>query len=157
MEIVYSVESVDGKWKWGRETWQIRTGEERWQDAKLEDTKVEAKPKMKLAMFKRRESETTEYSCSTDSESQGIIFSQTDCQSNWCSEVCLRRSSSGSQPNINEAGSMEDLRGQMKLIDRRRNFLQHNQSISLDLNSLSTPFPPFPLPFINKEYLKLSV
>ena len=139
LETVYSVESEDGN-EGGKPG---EPAQEKKDDifAKLEDTKVEAKPKMKLAMIKRRESENTEYSCSTDSESLRIIFSETD-QSNCCSEICSRRSSSGSQPNINEAGlehpesaksrSMEDLRGRMKLIDRRTMFLQHNQSVSLD-------------------------
>ena len=108
---------------------------------KNEDMKKEVRPKMKLAMIRRRESETTEYSGSTDSESLRFIFSSTD-QSNCCSEICSRRSSSGSQPNINKEGewqqesaksrSMEDLRGRMKLMDKRTKFLHNNQSVSLD-------------------------
>ena len=88
----------------------------------------------------RRESETTEYDYSTDDESLRMIFSETD-QSNCCSEICSRRSSSGSQPSLYRVGteeeeskarSMEDLRGKMRLINRRRKFLLHNQSVSLD-------------------------
>ena len=88
----------------------------------------------------RRESETTEYDYSTDDESLRMIFSETD-QSNCCSEICSIRSSSGSQPALHRVGreeeeskarSMEDLRGKMRLIDRQRKFLLHNQSVSLD-------------------------
>ena len=90
--------------------------------------------------IKRHESETTEYDCSTDDESLRMIFSETD-QSNCCSEICSRRSSSGSQPALQRVGreeeeskarSMEDLRGKMRLIDKRKKFLLHNQSVSLD-------------------------
>ena len=88
----------------------------------------------------RRESETTEYDYSTDDESLRMMFSETD-QSNCCSEICSRRSSSGSQPALHrldraeeesKARSMEDLRGKMKLIDKSKKFLLHNQSVSLD-------------------------
>ena len=88
----------------------------------------------------RRESETTEYHYSTDDESLRIIVSETD-QSNCCSEICSRRSSSGLQPTLHKVGrveeeskarSMEDLRGKMRLIDKRTEFLLHNQSVSMD-------------------------
>ena len=88
----------------------------------------------------RRESETTEYDYSTDDESIRMILSETD-QSNCCSEIWSRRSSSGSQPALHRMGreeeeskarSMEDLRGNMRLIDRQRKFLLRIQSLSLD-------------------------
>ena len=68
LETVYSVESEDGN-EGGK------TGEgvhEKKDDTatkvtKTDESKVEVKPKMKLAMIKRRESETTEYDWSTES------------------------------------------------------------------------------------------
>ena len=136
LETVYSVESEDGN----EGAKPVEGTQEKKSDI-IEDTKKEVKPKMKLAMIRRRESETTEYSDSTDSESMRLIFSSTD-QSNCCSEICSRRSSSGSQPNIYKEGewhqesaksrSMEDLQGRMKLMDKRTKFLYNNQSVSLD-------------------------
>ena len=42
------------------------------------DANKEVRPKMNLVIIRRRESETTEYSCSTDSTSLRLIFSSTD-------------------------------------------------------------------------------
>ena len=89
----------------------------------------------------RGESETTEYDGSTDDESLRLFFSETD-QSNCCSEICSRRSSSGSQPSLlltaqddEKSRSTEDLidlRGKMKLVEKRRKMFQQKQSVSLD-------------------------
>ena len=138
LETVYSVESEDGN-EGGKPVEEIQ--EKNIETIKKqEDIKEEVRPRMKLAMIRRRESEGTEYSCSTDSESLRFIFSETD--QSCCSEICSRRSSSGSQPNINKDGtepqgssksrSMEDLRGRMQLMDKRTKFLHNNQSVSLD-------------------------
>jgi len=89
----------------------------------------------------RGESETTEYDGSTDDESLRLFFSETD-QSNCCSEICSRRSSSGSQPSLLLAAQEDeksrstedliDLRGKMKLVEKRRKMFQQKQSVSLD-------------------------
>ena len=106
----------------------------------MEKENIKEEGKGSKEEVERRESETTEYDYSTDDESLRMIFSETD-QSNCCSEICSRRSSSGSQPAMHRGGreeeeskarSMEDLRGKMRLIDRRKKFLLHNQSVSLD-------------------------
>ena len=89
----------------------------------------------------RGESETTEYEGSTDDESLRLFFSETD-QSNCCSEICSRRSSSGSQPSLllptledemsRSTEDLIDLRGKMKLVEKRRKMFQQKQSLSLD-------------------------
>ena len=89
----------------------------------------------------RGESETTEYDFSTDDESLRLFFSETD-QSACCSEICSRRSSAGSQPNLLVAGhdtersrsteDLIDLRGKIKLVEKRRRMFQQKQSVSLD-------------------------
>ena len=69
-----------------------------------------------------------------------LFFSETD-QSACCSEICSRRSSAGSQPNLLVAGPDErsrstedliDLKGKMKLVEKRRRMFQQKQSVSLD-------------------------
>ena len=89
----------------------------------------------------RGESETTEYDISTDDESLRHFFSETD-QSACCSEICSRRSSSGSQPNLllkahedemsRSTEDIIDLRGKMKLVEKRRMMFKQKQSVSLD-------------------------
>lgn len=131
LETVYSVEED------GTEGTKVTEGEST-KPVEKEEDKEEGKGGNEEV--ERRESETTEYDYSTDDESLRMIFSETD-QSNTCSEICSRRSSSGSQPAIHRLGreeeeskarSMEDLRGKMRLIGRRKKFLLHNQSVSLD-------------------------
>ena len=138
LETVYSVESEDGN-EGGKpvEGTQDKTNIDTKEQANV---KEEVKPRMKLAMLKRLESENTEYSGSTDSESLRYIFSETDQSVG--SEICSRRSSSGSQPSIDKHGvvwqrggrswSMEDLHGRKKLQDKRTRFAQNSQSMSLD-------------------------
>ncbi|XP_023333595.1 uncharacterized protein LOC111705328 [Eurytemora carolleeae] len=107
----------------------------------------------------RIDSDITDYDYSTDSESLRFFFSETDpsgCNTGCnTSELCSRRSSCGSQPNLLDVGkdgtedssksrSMEDLRGklkqqphplpEMKAIDRRRRMFQQHTSVSLDCN-----------------------
>ena len=127
LETVYSVEED------GTEIGKLTDGENS-KPAEKEITKVDADATVetKDEETKRHESETTEYDCSTDDESLRMIFSETD-QSNCCSEICSRRSSSGSQPALHrvgrleeEARSMKDLRDKMRLIDKRKKFLLHN-------------------------------
>ena len=78
-------------------------------------------------------SQPTSYCCR-------LFFSETD-QSACCSEICSRRSSAGSQPNLLVAGPDErsrstedliDLRGKIKLVEKRRRMFQQKQSVSLD-------------------------
>jgi len=139
LETVYSVESEDGN-DGGK---PVEGGQDKTNDAtkdQKEKKEEEIKPRMKLAMLKRLESENTEYSCSTDSESLRYIFSETDQSVG--SEICSRRSSSGSQPSIDKHGaglhgrgrswSMEDLQGRKKLLDKRKILVHNSQSVSLD-------------------------
>ena len=89
----------------------------------------------------RGESETTEYDGSTDGESLSLFFSETD-QSNCCSESCSRRDSSGSQPSLlltahedemsRSTEDLIDMRGKMKLVEKRRMMFQQKKSMSLD-------------------------
>lgn len=93
----------------------------------------------------RGESETTEYDISTDDESLRLFFSETD-QSNCCSEICSRRSSSGSQPGLlltkhedevsRSTEDLIDMRGRMKLVEKRRKMFQQKKSISLDCGAV---------------------
>ena len=73
-----------------------------------------------------------------------LFFSETSGgdQSACCSEICSRRSSAGSQPgHLLVAGPDErsrstedliDLRGKIKLVEKRRRMFQQKQSVSLD-------------------------
>ena len=135
LETVYSVEED------GTEAGKVSEGETSKTAEKEEVTEMKT-TEAKEEETDGRESETTEYDYSTDDESLRMIFSETD-QSGCCSEICSRRSSSGSHPMIHRVGvgkseedakarSMEDLRGKMRLIDRRKKFILHNHSVSLD-------------------------
>jgi len=153
LETVYSVEEKDGE-----EGEKVKEKEN--EEVEKEETLIEngiaaeeEEEKNSDEKVPRRESETTEYDCSTDDDSLRLIFSETDhstCCSVTESELCSRRSSSGSQPNIakkvarlgagpplleeddGKSRSMEDLRRQLKLVEKRRKFLECNTSISLD-------------------------
>jgi hypothetical protein len=105
------------------------------------ETKKEDSLENREDNMSRGESETTEYDGSTDDESLRLFFSETD-QSTCCSEICSRRSSSGSQPSLLLAAHEDevsrstedliDLRGKMKLVEKRRMMFQQKQSVSLD-------------------------
>jgi len=136
LETVYSVEDPDDA---GDN--QVKLGESRSSDEK---EKKEAKDSLDMRddNIIRGESETTEYDFSTDDESLRLFFSETD-QSACCSEICSRRSSASSQPSLLIITSKEDersrstedlidLRGKMKLVEKRRKMFQQKQSVSLD-------------------------
>lgn len=99
---------------------------------------VEEKPAANEDAIARRESETTEYDCSTDDESLRFLMSETD-QSAGCSGLCSRQSSSGSQHNLQAreeeerpSRSMEDVRAARELMEKRKKFRQNKVSVSLD-------------------------
>lgn len=134
LETVYSVESEDGNDGKSGEGGQEKNND---QIEAKEVAKEEEKPRMTLAMITKQESETTEYSCSTDSESIQITFSETNDKSTICSEICSRRSSAGSRNSIENkkrstSRSMEDIWRGLKIIQKRKNLLRSNRSISLD-------------------------
>ena len=138
LETVYSVEDPDDAGDH-----HIKMGEAATEaDNKLSsETKKEGSLEIREDNIFRGESETTEYDGSTDDESLRLFFSETD-QSNCCSEICSRRSSSGSQPSLllpahedevsRSTEDLIDLRGKMRLVEKRRKMFQQKQSVSLD-------------------------
>ena len=143
LETVYSVEDPDDAGDH-----HIRMGEAARDVEKTEtphqlslETKKEDSLEIREENIFRGESETTEYDGSTDDESLRLFFSETD-QSNCCSEICSRRSSSGSQPSLllpahedevsRSTEDLIDLRGKIKLVEKRRKMFQQKQSVSLD-------------------------
>ena len=143
LETVYSVEDPDDTGDNHVENCEANADIEKSEidnQQSLEARKEESLEIREDGMF-RGESETTEYDGSTDDESLRLFFSETD-QSNCCSEICSRRSSSGSQPSLLLAAcedemsrsteDMIDLRGKMKLVEKRRKMFQQKKSVSLD-------------------------
>lgn len=124
LETVYSVEDPEDQGL-GQES--VANGEP-----------AEEKPAAGEETIARRESETTEYDCSTDDESLRFLMSETD-QSAACSGLCSRQSSSGSQHNLHTreeeerpSRSMEDVRAARELMEKRKKFRQNKVSVSLD-------------------------
>ena len=141
LETVYSVEDPDDAGDH-----HIKMGEAASEGEKNEnqlniETRKEDSLEIREDNIFRGESETTEYDGSTDDESLRLFFSETD-QSNCCSEICSRRSSSGSQPSLllpahedevsRSTEDLIDLRGKMRLVEKRRKMFQQKQSVSLD-------------------------
>lgn len=134
LETVYSVESEDGNDGKSGEGSQEKNND---QIESKDIQEKEEKSRMSLAMIKKQESETTEYSCSTDSESIQIIFSESNDRSTICSDICSRRTSAGSRNSIENkkrstSRSMEDIWRGLKILQKRKNLLRSNRSISLD-------------------------
>ena len=141
LETVYSVEDPDDAGDNHIKMEEVIASNDKSKQEKTDsvETRKEDSLEIKEDHMFRSESGTTEYE--TDDESLRLFFSETD-QSNCCS----RRSSSGSQPSLlfvapedeisRSTEDLSNLKGKIKLVEKRRKMFQQKKSISLDCGEI---------------------